>query len=81
LSELTSSNLSNNAKHITIKRKSVDFKALSVKYVAKGLTPLDTVNNLVYTALKYDKTIRLLVISWPTPKMKVNVHRWRLSVT
>ena len=56
LAELTSSNLSNNAKHITIKGKGVDFKALSVKDAAKGLTPLDTVNNLVDTALKYDKT-------------------------
>ncbi|NIH11272.1 MAG: phage tail tape measure protein [Serratia symbiotica] len=55
LAELTSSNLSNNAKHITIKGKGVDFKALSVKDAAKGLTPLDTVNNLVDTALKYDK--------------------------
>lgn len=55
LAELTSSNLSNNAKHITIKGKGVDFKALSVKDASKGLTPLDTVNNLVDTALKYDK--------------------------
>ncbi|MCP1065749.1 hypothetical protein M5G07_10715 [Serratia symbiotica] len=55
LAELTSSNLSNNAKHITIKGKGVDFKALSVKDAAKWLTSLDTVNNLVNTTLKYDK--------------------------
>ncbi|NIG88527.1 hypothetical protein M5J15_03935 [Serratia symbiotica] len=55
MAELTSSNLSNNAKHITIKGKGVDFKALSVKDAPKGLTPLDTVNNLVDAALKYDK--------------------------
>uniref|UniRef100_UPI001AD85A73 phage tail tape measure protein n=1 Tax=Rahnella sp. ChDrAdgB13 TaxID=1850581 RepID=UPI001AD85A73 len=47
LAELTSSNLTNNAKRIKIGGKGIDIKTMMRKDLAKGLTPLDTVTNVI----------------------------------
>lgn len=47
LAELTSSNLANNAKRIKIGGKGIDIKSMMRKDLANGLTPLDTVTNVI----------------------------------
>jgi TP901 family phage tail tape measure protein len=60
LAELTSANLSNNAKRLKIRGKGVDIQALEVQDAKAGLTPLDTVNKVVDSALKYDPKYQTL---------------------
>jgi hypothetical protein len=60
LAELTSSNLVNNAKRLKIRGKGVDIQALELADAKQGLTPLDTTNKVVDSALKYDPNYQSL---------------------
>lgn len=54
LAELSSNNLKHNAKRVKIRGKKVDFQAMAIKDISKGLTPLDTLSNLVDKYDQYD---------------------------
>lgn len=60
LAELTSSNLVNNAKRLKIRGKGVNIQALELQDAKQGLTPLDTTNKVVDSALKYDPNYQRL---------------------
>ncbi|WP_048797288.1 MULTISPECIES: phage tail tape measure protein [Serratia] len=68
LAELTSKNLAHNAKKMVIQGKGVDIQALEEADARKGLTPLDTVNHLVDTALKHDAKYQRLTQQLSTTK-------------
>lgn len=80
LAELTSKNLAHNAKKLIIKGKGVDISALEQKDARKGLTPLDTVNHVIDTALKNDSkyqslTRQLDATSDPAARDRIDAQR------
>lgn len=80
LAELTSRNLARNARKLMIRGKGVDIQSLAQADARQGLTPLDTVNRVIDSALKNDVNYQRLtrqLSSTPDPAARDRLNAQR----